>query len=521
MKRILIKYLKESEDHKEILDNILSKNIPSGQSFEYAAEATNDDVIKRLRDVVSIGLSKSIDNLKKSDVYQQPNVKVSLTEIQKIVENADDLMVAQNYLTMLNENIYDPYFKAEYMDLINKLDENKRIMTLSHYYIALDNNQIMNKRVNEVKEALYNMIIDDNELNEAIFLNISENLVHNPTIYAAVKYITESRSNLSSNQEHFIVQNVTGIFEQLSQNEFILHAEGRNLIYNENENFVKDMDESQKVSKEFIILSKLIDSNLVSITETINIHANKLISINDSSKQIFVDGKEIAIQENNIPYTLVYKYNIDKLFIPTFEYIYEHTNFFVSIDSAKKIQHKENKDLNVVIFNLNENLFAFKTNKKVAAKYITENYSPNELRSEILEFINFDIKKDLAIYESLFIKENQVANRKKEILKQISELEDELEKILTAENEEDLDDPALDEIKKILQENIIELRKSYKKVNEEVDEWVEVKLKGKSDIYWVKALDFTTSSKNDTIIVKDKNGNEFDEIKRNINPIED
>lgn len=519
MKRILIKYLK-SNDLAHITETINTQNLQGKSIYEYAlAQAPEDTFIAKMAGIADVGVNESIEALKSSSLYFK-ELKNKLNMIQNSAKVNEDVQVLPTYLNILSENLYEPVFKAEYNSITQKLNENKRTMALSHFYIQLDESGYLSKPINEAKEVLFDLIVENNETNESRFINVAQGLEFNPAIKGTLKYIMHEKSNYELKPNEFVVENVAGVFEQVDESKFVVHTENRNLVIDDVNSTVTDLNEALELSNEFTTIAKLMDKKIISVSEVVNINANKMVSVNDSG-QVFVGGKEVALVENNLPYTLLTKYGIDKSYIPTVEHIVEHIDKFVSFDNAQKIQHKQNSSINAVIFRVNESLFAFKTNAKIGTKYITESYSPSELRDDIKEFINFDIKENFEFLEDLFINESQLERRKKEVLAKIEQLEQELEKIENAETEEDLKDDSLDELKEILKTNINELRKEYVSIDEkDLEGWIEATIKGKKDIYYVDALEYTQASKSDELQVKDASGKIFTETKSNIKPEE-
>jgi hypothetical protein len=526
MKNILVRYLKENKNYHTVLNSILSKSMSGKEPFAFAVgKLNNDEFVKKLNNVVDLGIYESINNLKQSDTLKKNvDVRNRAINIQNAVVVNEDVTIAPQFLKFLESNIYDSAFKAEYDILVEKLNENKRFMALSHYYLTLESDLYKTAKVNDVAGILFEMLVNDNESNEARFLNAASGVDYNANIAKTKNFLITEKANLSLEQKDFVVTNVSGIYEQVSENEYILHTEGRDLILNDKDNTVKDRDADYQYTptNEFLSLSKLLDKGLITLTETVNVNANKLISISDDTKKVYVDGKEVKVMENNIPYTLLTKYGIDKKFIPTFTYVYENLNKFVAFDTAKKIQHKHNNSLNVVVFKMNESLYAFKNNQKVAVRYITEQYEPSELRKIVLEFIQFDIKKDVEIFETLFIKEAQAEKEKSGILAQIQKLEEELEKIETAESEEELDDESIAEVKKIIMENLNNLRQEYKSIKERVslDDFIEVNVKGKNGLFYVEAAEYTSKGKNEDLTVVDEDNNKTNVKKKDVKPID-
>lgn len=524
MKKILMKYLTGREQYTNLVQEIITNNLDSKATFDFVAKNTDDRVVKMLYNIANVGVFESIDALRISPTFGKPMLSNKLNYIQKLASVNEDTQVLPQYLQILSENSHDPVFKRELKIITDSLNPNKRKLALCSFYLNMDANAYLSKTILEAKEILFDMIITDNEINESRFLNLASKLNYNKDIQNIVNYLSNSKSGLTLEHDDFIVQNVSGVLELVEENVFILHTEGRNLVINDNENTVSDLTDDSKyiISKDFHNLSKLLDSKLLTLSEVINIHANKVLSINEN-KKTFIDGKEIVLVENNFDYTIVEKYGIDKKYLPTIKYVMEHFDSFVSFDNAKKIQHKENKDINAIVFNMNENLFAFKNNAKVATKYLVESYTANELRSELLEFLNFDIKKSIDIFESIFIKESQTDKKRVEILKQIEQLEAELEKIENAENNEGLEDESITELKKIINEKINDLRKEHIILLEKgtnLDDYIEVEIKGKKGTYYVNALDYTKSGKNEDVTVKDENGEIFSEMKKNIITLE-
>lgn len=521
MKRILIKYLK-SNDLAHIAEAINTQNLQGKSVYEYAlAQAPEDAFITKMAGIADVGVNESIEALKSSSLYFK-GIKNQLNSIQESSKINEDVSILPAYLNILSENLYEPVFKAEYNKITQKLNENKRTMALSHYYIQLDESGYLSKPINEAKDVLFDLVVENSETNESRFINVSKGLEFNTAIKGALKYLMNENANYKLKSNEFVVENVAGVFEQIDETEFVVHTENRNLIIDDAASTVTDMNEAEvELSNEFKNIAKLMDRKIISVSEVVNINANKNVSVNDSG-QVFVSGKEVALVENNLPLTLVTKYGIDKMFIPTVEYIVENIDKFVSFDNAQKIQHKQNPSINAVIFRINESLFAFKTNAKVGTQYITESYSPSELRDDIKDFINFDIKENFEFLEDLFITESQLDKRKKEVLAKIEQLEQELEKIENAESEEDLKDDSLDELKEILKTNINELRKEYVTIEEKVDleGWIEATIKNKKGVFYVDALEYTQASKTDQLEVKDASGKTFTETKSNIKPEE-
>lgn len=617
MRNILIKYLKENEDkvYQDVLSEILSKNMSGKSAYKFALENIKEDsFIQKLNDIVDVGVYESIDNLKKSTSYYKNELKNKLVNLQKMSQINEDTEVLPSYLNVLEANRYDSVFKEEMKSITESLNENRRFMAIANFYLSLQNERFLNKRINEAKEILFEMLVEDSETNESRFINVAQDLTYDKTISRAVNFLLSEKQSLIVGQNDFAIANVTGIFETIDENVYVLHTENRNLLYNEEDKTVSDLKEEVELSNEFKSLSKLLDKGVISITETVNIHANKFVSINDETKDVLVEGKLVKLVENNLPYTLIQKYGVSQQFIPTFEYVYENLDKFVSFDTAKKIQHKQNKDLNVVVFKMDEkdvtfgmqnflddfyhlwdkysdeerpehytttkgkheiievyfesksrkgadirtlgtkfmkeidklvkqhkvaitwkdnkliiasddvkikeSLFSFKTNKKVNKNYEVESYNPSELRDSILEFIKFDIKQDTEIFENLFLQEATIEKRRKEILAQIDKLEKELEKIETAETEEDLEDDSLTEAKEVIKNHIINLREQLVSEKIDMDEYVEVEIKGKKGVFYVAAEDYTGSGKSDELTVLDKDEKKFTELKKNIKPVD-
>jgi hypothetical protein len=526
MKTILLKYLNTKEEFKQVAKEILESNLDVKSSFSYALAKTEGDiVVEKLDNIINVGLSDSIKNLKESATYHKPNIKMILEEMAMNSQTVEDTKYMATYLNILKENEYDPTFNKELKEITSTLDESKRTMALCHYYLNLVNENTLNKVVKEAREILFEMIVDDSEINESRFLNIAKT-AHNVNVRNAAEYLIREKANLSKSQNDFNVTNVYGLFEHINENEFVIHTEKRNLLYNDEKGIVEDAKDIE-VSNEFMSLSKLMDSGLVSVSETIDIKANKLVSISDENKKVYVKGKEVKVLEgSNLPYTLVSVHGINKQYLPSIQYVLEHSDKFASFDMGKKIESKSNPNLNAVVFKLKNNIFSFKNNNKIATKYITESFTAEELRQDILEFINFDIKEGLSeMFELELIKEGKNEQRKKEILSQISKLESELEKIENVETEEDLeDDESVQELKKVIKKSINELRKEYTSVDEKNNEdegYVEVSINGKKDeIFYVNALEYTQAAKSDQLTVKDGSGKSFTEAKKNIKPIE-
>ena len=501
------------QNYGDEFNNVLSENITS---------TISDSFIDKMYTLINFGVHESINNLKVSPTFKKH--EDSLKYLQEQTTIKEDILIVPHYLDILTKCRYDNLFESELHKIRKKLDANKRVMALMHFYKKLDETSNYNTRgVNEAKDLLFNMLTHDTETNEARFLNITESYQNtNKVIGETRNYLLTEKESLAVSHKSFTILNASGIFEQIDNNLFALHTAKRNLLYDKN-GALTELTENTNLSDEFKNLSKMMDKGLVYVTEHINLRANKIISINDETLDIFIEGKQIIIPSGfNVPFTLVNNYNIDEKFIPTFKYVYENVDKFVSFNNGKSITHKENIALNAIIFKINESIFVIKNNNKIGKQTTVQQATISEARVIIKDFINFDIKESLTeMFEFNFIKEEKIDSRKAEILAKIDQLEEELEKIENAIADEDLDDADVLEVKSVLTKNISELRNNYKTLGESDEddyEWIEAKIKSKPGVFFVKAMDYTTAGKNQELDIKDIDGNMYTAFKKDIKP---
>lgn len=412
----------------------LLKNI----SFISVLESMNlDRIFSRLNDTIE------------SYELSSPNF---LSSVQTIYEGYLSNKISPLFAFDKLHNILNEQCRPEFEFILNEMEnfvnenrENIHVFTSN----KMTNDYIDNISAEMINVIVENYVLEDNK-NDEFRTSILEKLEPFTTVSLKAKAITNNIKSFMKNtfnvasRDNFIVEDVYSFVRVTPKKDKMIFGNKRNLFEMNLESF-----EIRKLVNEGQEFADILDLNTFCTTgrnnisnKSINIYFNEdhlNLTVNeDNSKQVNFNGKPVNENFHDFMDKLS-KMNMIRNKTRIMK-VYERLDNFLNIDFAKNISTKDNT-ANTTIFHFGDRFYADMTNPIVETNKFLVEADANQLHSEILEFMGFDLENTLNEFMNPIKQELNVFNTQMNVVNSnIMEIETMLETLQEFKNSSKLED---------------------------------------------------------------------------------
>ena len=268
------------------------------------------------------------------------------------------------------------------------------------------------------------------------------------SIYSPVQYIKENESIFYVNNSFFVKKG--------------------NTISKLNENEISKLDEK------FIELTKLVNDKNVQINEnSINLQG-KDINATIYEKYVEIDGnKETKKSLRNLNEMYMKYGNYDETFFIMASCLLENFNNIANIDFVKHIELNEDENINLDLFNVNNNIYISTNNESLLQHTFYKNVNPIQCKNIINEHMGMNISN---MFDNLLPNQEKILNKLNETddnyksniekyEKMIDKLKDTKDKATSDQDKEKVETTIKD-----IEDKLENIKKEYKDWQEKADE---------------------------------------------------
>lgn len=482
--------------------------------------------IKTLSAIDNLGIKSSLNEIKSTEssnkqLMMYPALKYTVDKIWNIVSNDSvnlskrpEYVVVNEVLDMIKPFIWDPSIKKMY----NKVNENynkyydKIVLANALYTMKNSQNFIFENIIEKVETALIktttqnlDIVLEDlKKFNYLDFVKVLEN---------KLKEVKSKKNNsieiISDNTSCNISEIYAPLLESYGSEIFFIDK----FYYQKNGDKIKLLKNKEQVTESFEEVCNILSKDNVLLSNnkiTYYLKNDKFEILKENDEQYLChkgykySGSDInkkLLEVGAINYYNVYdSYNLQKL--------YEYSDIITKLDFAKRIENKNNKKYYILLFESNNKFYIHKVNLVENHNEFYSDLNLMQARKVVKDYLGFDIKKAFTEYMSESEKNvMSYENKKSEILKYITDLEEELKKVNESlQNIYFKDEKSLIEAKDLLETEINNKKKIYSDIVNKIRMLTEadndteinigdiVKIKGKDDLYSVLSLDSFTDS---------------------------
>lgn len=477
----------------EAVDNYVNEKLSAAMKKDDKPVETPNK-LEYVANKTGINLHESIANLYKKNAHRNKAVAALLEQYNSAIkQGAYQERLYESFISNFSNYSYMLPVETELSALKKRLENNRveidlvKIMesmldTTSYYIVPL------------IEEDVVRYVKAKNPTNKVLLENCLISFAHDPYVKMMIDTITydDSRaanciqdsfiSDKDKNsllKEKAVISNVYSPVQFIKENESVININGT--YYTKKGNIITKStpDAISNLSEKFTGLCKLLNEPNVHVYENhINLEGHDL-SAKIYENYIEIDGKKEAPNSfKDIP-ALCAKYNnFDHNFFVMAACLHECFNDIAKLDFVKHIELKENKDINIDLFKLNENFFIASHNDSLEQHTFFRNVNPINCATIINEHMGIKVSH---MFDSLMPRREFITNKlnemKDEYEQNIEKYETLLDELEDAKKEavEDKDKEKAEEAIKDTKEKLDDLKKEYKEWQEKVDDATEAK----------------------------------------------
>jgi hypothetical protein len=471
---------------KEALESFV--NVPDSQLAEAIvnrlrnAEDSDKHVAKfigvyeKMTSVSNLGVAKGIAKIKESQIYSYPAIKYGLSKIESslINDQAPEYMVIDATLECIKTFVWDSVVENVYKELKEKRSNLDESIALS---IGMNT---MNKGKGSFMFDNIMPKIEEHFVNptESSRISLMEDL-KKLTFYPYAKTLLETLGKIqktSGKGVQLVSENgkctVSSIYSPLLMENGKEFFFVKGSYYSKDGNSITQITETESLPEKFREICRIISSPNVFITEgkiSFYVKRNKVeILESEGGVNVTFNGNKITSNElaKNMVSAGLFRLEESKMAYDV-QAIAESFNNIYDIDFGKVIESNVYPGSYAIIMKAGDSIAVSKVNESMRSNEFFSGLNATQARNIILEFVGYDIKESMDEYlEKDEVKLKELKESQLEILKNLSIVEANLEKVTTTLNDPFLSkSPELQEIKNVLESEIQKLKDSHKEIS--------------------------------------------------------
>jgi hypothetical protein len=428
----------------------------------------------------SFGVLNTVSALKNSSLGEIPAGKMMLEKYEHLLINkgVSEAFLIEGLIGDLNHFSWEQSVVESLANLKNILENRKREVEVVKTYESIRNapgKDLFTDATSQMKDWL----VSEGRSTETLIHGIKR-FGFNPMVRNLVSFLSiyenqkSGKFSVGYDNNVCVVKNLYSPVE-IFENHSIFYASGKFFKLDESKNSIVEcsMDEvpSSMINKAAILADNdvKVDDNRI----TLNLGKNKVeIVFENDNKKIYYDGK--LINENDLP--LAVSVSTNNLLessnnkISKAVFVAKAAEDFVDLDFGKKIISKVYEGAEANIFKIGDRIYVQTVNPFMKLNKVYE-ANATQAVNIIKDFIKYDISESLTEFlkgEEAVL--SMMKNDKKEIIKNIEILENELRKIDSAKSQNPLlnGSEELMDLQESIENEITHLQDKWNQINSEI-----------------------------------------------------
>jgi hypothetical protein len=455
----------------------------NGSTAQHLNESTFPDISTKStkRTSFNFGVLNTVSALKNTSLNELPAGKILLEKYSHLLidKGISESFIIESLIEDLKSFSWENSVKPVLENLTGTFEKNRREVEVLKTYETIKNNA-GRELFSDATDQMKNWLTSEKRTSDSLIHGLKR-FGFNPMVRNLVSFLSiyESKEGTKFNVgfDNNICE-IDNIYSPVyvNENEVIFYSSGKFLKLQESEGNISEcnMDEvSEELQNKASILSDRdirVENNRI----LLNLGNNKIeISFVNESKKILFDGKEIkeedlplavSVSTNNLLENTNHKIN-------KAVYISNVAEEIIDLDFGKKIKSKVYEGVEANVFKIGGTIYVQTVNPSMKLNKIYEANATQAINI-IRDFIKYDISESLTEFlegEEAFL--SVMKNDKKEIIKNIEILENELRKIDVAKEQNPLisNSKELISLEESIENEIGSLKDRWNQINLEIE----------------------------------------------------
>ena len=454
----------------------------NGSTAQTINESKNSDFSPKSKEntVFSFGLINTVSALKNSSLADLPAGKIMLEKYNGLLiqKNIPEAFLIEGFLNDLKAFSWETSVTSVLENVNNVFENRRREIEVIKTYENVKNapgRELFSDATTQMK----NWLVSEKRASDSLIHGLKR-FGFNPMVRNLVSFLSVYESQNSGKYHVGFDNNVCEISSiyspvMVTESASIFYASGKFFKVNESDKFIVEcqMDE---VPEEFQNKAAMVADRDVKIENnkiSLNIGNNRVeIVFEGESKEVYFDG--IKIKESDLPAAVSVSTNSllegNNNRISKAIFVAKTSEEIVDIDFGKKIKSKVYEGVEANIFKTGGKIYVQTVNPSMKLNRVYEANATQAI-GIVKDFIKYDISESLTEFlegEQAFL--SIMKNDKKEIVKNIEILENELKKVEGVKFENPLiaNSPELISLEESLENELENLKDKWNQINVEI-----------------------------------------------------
>ena len=527
---------------KEILE--MYQNVPEEQLTQALVEKLKDikdsdkhvasfvqSTEKTLR-IKDLGIASAISKIRESQSYHYPALRYALDRFEraKINEGVLDYLMVEDFVSSLKDFVWDSNVK-EALELVRgKFEADKELVQVSKAIFEFrksKGNFIFEKACEMLEEHYEN----PTDASRSAIIETLAKFSYSPVAKSLIESLKRIQASASKGLQ-IIAENANCNLSQVFSTLFVENEKEyftiKGDVYKKSGSVVEKVtvDEFQNLSENIKRSYQIMNSTNFFVKEgkaSFYLGRNKIeISEADNTTRVLFNGKQVPSEDiaRNLVSTGMIRLEEAKV-ASDIQFVNDTFKNFFELDFAKVISSKMYEGSYVTLMKVDENIYLNKVNTSMRSNEFFSELNATQARNIILEFLGYDIKESLLEFIEKDEREiNSIKEQQNEIIKNMTVLEAEINKIESAKKDDFIAaQPAIKSLQEMLQKELQELKDSYTTLSSKLKKFEgkssdagieigeDVKIAGTGALATVTAIDSNT--KMVSVVTSDGKTDEF------------